>query len=77
MENIKPITVPKGITNLKDYKDFKMPVNCIFNKGITGCGGTEHVLNQKGNAIIAVPTINLVKNKETHRKWRKHDVLGV
>jgi len=77
MEKIKTITAPKGVTYLSEIKDFEMPVNCIFNKGKTGCGGTEHVINQNGHAIIAVPTINLVKNKETKREYRKHDVLGV
>ena len=68
MEKIKTITAPEGVNHLKDYKEFEMPENCIFNKVKTGCGGTEHVLNQKGHTIIAVPTINLVKNKITKRE---------
>lgn len=40
-----------------------LPSNCLFNKGITGCGGTTLEINSKRNSIILVPTINLVLNK--------------
>lgn len=41
MNEIKMIPVPEGATYLDEIKDFEMPVNCLFNKGKTGCGGTE------------------------------------
>ena len=79
MENIKTFYAPKGVKDVKEIEDFEMPVNCIFNKGITGCGGTEYAINQKGHAIIAMPFINLVKNKEIEdvRRERNYEVLGV
>ena len=40
-----------------------LPSNCLFNKGITGCGGTTLEINSRRNSIILVPTINLVLNK--------------
>lgn len=41
----------------------ELPVNCIFNKGITGCGGTELALRNEKHTIIAMPFISLVANK--------------
>ena len=77
MEKIKPILAPKGANYLGDITDFEMPTNCIFNKGKTGCGGTELAINQKGHTIIAMPFINLVRNKEITNERRQYDVLGV
>lgn len=54
-----------------------MPVNCIFNKGKTGCGGTEVAINQRGHTIIAMPFVNLVKNKEIPNERRQYEVFGV
>ena len=56
------ITAPKGTKYLSDIMQ-ELPVNCLFNKGKTGCGGTELVLRGKKNAIIAVPYVNLILNK--------------
>lgn len=40
-----------------------LPQNCIFNKVVTGCGGTTVALFNKHNQIIAVPTTELITNK--------------
>lgn len=40
-----------------------LPHNCIFNKVVTGCGGTTIALFNKENYIIAVPTTELITNK--------------
>ena len=40
-----------------------LPSNCIFNKGMTGCGGSYLELHSNRNSVILVPTIELVKNK--------------
>ena len=37
-----------------------LPQNCIFNKVVTGCGGTTIALFNKHNYIIAVPTTELI-----------------
>lgn len=48
---------------LSDYLE-ELPANCLFNKGVTGCGGTHLELHlSKRNSLILVPTIELVKNK--------------
>ena len=40
-----------------------LPHNCIFNKVVTGCGGTTIALTNTENYIIAVPTTELIENK--------------
>ena len=40
-----------------------LPYNCIFNKGITGCGGTTIAIFNDEPYIVAVPTTELIINK--------------
>lgn len=47
-----------GFLHLKD-----LPHNCIFNKVVTGCGGTTVVLQNAEDYVIAVPTTELIINK--------------
>lgn len=47
-----------GFLHLSD-----LPKNCIFNKRITGCGGTTIALKNEINYVIAVPTTELIVNK--------------
>lgn len=53
-----PINSNDGFLHLQD-----LPHNCIFNKVVTGCGGTTVVLTNKENYVIAVPTTELIVNK--------------
>lgn len=57
MKTLK-IESQNGYLNLTD-----LPSNCIFNKVITGCGGTTIVLFNNENYVIAVPTTELITNK--------------
>lgn len=41
----------------------EIPANCVFNKGITGCGATTLAIKQPGNTILAMPFRGLVDNK--------------
>lgn len=52
------INSTNGYLNLED-----LPHNCIFNKVITGCGGTTVVLFNNETYVIAVPTTELIVNK--------------
>lgn len=52
------INSSNGYLNLSD-----LPYNCIFNKVVTGCGGTTIVLFNNENYVIAVPTTELITNK--------------
>jgi hypothetical protein len=46
-----PIESSDGFLHLRD-----LPHNCIFNKVVTGCGGTTVVLRNSEDYVIAVPT---------------------
>jgi hypothetical protein len=41
----------------------ELPVNCLFDKGKTGCGGTTIAIENKLDTIIAMPYVNVIKNK--------------
>ena len=57
MEKLK-INSSDGFLHLRD-----LPHNCIFNKVVTGCGGTTVVLRNSEDYVIAVPTTDLIINK--------------
>ena len=57
MEKLK-IESNDGFLHLED-----LPHNCIFNKVVTGCGGTTVVLQNAKDYVIAVPTTELIINK--------------
>ena len=72
------IKAPQGTNYLSDIIS-ELPVNCLFNKGKTGCGGTELVLRGTKNAIIAVPYISLIQNKldaNSEHGDRRDEILG-
>ena len=51
---------------LESYLSSKMselPVNCLYNKGKVGCGGTTLAINSKKPYVICVPYISLCENK--------------
>lgn len=56
----KEIIIPKGSLYLP-FDD--LPQNCIFNKVVTGCGGTTIALFNNINYVICVPTKELIVNK--------------
>lgn len=70
MKEIKKICIPTGYKFLSECIS-ELPSNCIFNKGITGSGGTTLELKSNRNSIICVPNISLVLNKQSK------DVFGV
>lgn len=51
----------------------KIPENCVFNKGITGCGATSLAIQQPGHTILAMPFRGLVDNKASSNP----DLLGI
>lgn len=46
----------------------ELPINYIFEKGKTGCGGTELAIRNSKPTIIAMPYVSLVKNKKQQHK---------
>ena len=73
---IEPIKIESddGFLHLKD-----LPYNCIFNKVVTGCGGTTIVLQNAEDYVIAVPTTELIINKTdiTMAGISKRDYNGI
>ena len=57
MEKLQ-INSSDGFLHMED-----LPHNCIFNKLVTGCGGTTVVLRNSEDYVIAVPTTELIINK--------------
>ncbi len=56
------ITIPEGTLYLgKFLKD--LPVNCLFDKGRVGAGGTTIALDNDENYVICVPFVSLIQNK--------------
>lgn len=51
----------------------RIPENCLFNKGITGCGATTMAIENELSTLIAMPYVALVKNKEQQHP----ELLGV
>jgi len=54
-----------------------LPINCIFNKGVTGCGGTTVALQSSKPYIICVPYISIINNKMKDCKRLGIDVQPV
>lgn len=59
----KVIPADKEYTYLSEFMT-ELPVNCLFDKGRTGCRGTTIAIENDKNTIIAMPYVNLIKNKE-------------
>lgn len=67
----------KGTKYLSEIKNFtQIPENCLFDKGRTGCGAIELAIRNSLPTIIAMPTIEQVRNKTENRK-DDIEVLGV
>jgi len=70
------INIPKGTKFLSEVIT-DLPKNCIFNKSLTGAGGTHLALTSKEDYVICVPFKNLIKKKhDTYRKLG-YDILAV
>ena len=69
------ITAPSDALHVQQIPelDNELPENCIFNKGKTGCGATTLAIENRISTLIAVPTVNLIKNKLPEHA----DLLGV
>ncbi|MEZ5103530.1 MAG: hypothetical protein R2757_03460 [Draconibacterium sp.] len=61
------IQAPKTANYLADFMT-KLPVNCLFDKGRTGCGGTTIAIENEIDTIITMPYVNVIKNKQGQHK---------
>ena len=60
--------VPRGIRFISElgtnFRFYKLPVKCIINKQLPGCGFTEYCLRGPENVILCSPRKILLKNKK-------------
>lgn len=54
------------LSDLPEFKDLSVLYNTVFNKSVTGIGGTSLALDSKENIIILMPFVEVVKNKENY-----------
>lgn len=70
------INIPKGTKFLKDVIA-ELPPDCIFDKAVTGAGGTHIALTSNNPYVICVPYRNLIHNKTERYNKSGYDILGV
>jgi len=61
------IQAPENKTYLSEFMT-ELPVNCLFDKGKTGCGGTTIAIENDIDTIIAMPYVSVIKNKQNQHK---------
>lgn len=66
------------LSQIEEIKN-ELPVNCLFDKGVTGCGGTTIAIENNKDTIIAMPYVNVIKNKEAQypNERCKHELFGI
>lgn len=74
--NVPTELVEEKVNNKVYLSDFLLDLgdNCIFEKQLTGCGGTTLALDDERNCIIVMPRINSVISKEVVRDGN-HEIL--
>jgi hypothetical protein len=53
---------------LSDFMQLSDMYNTVFNKSVTGIGGTSLALDSEENIIILMPFIEVVNNKEGYNQ---------
>ena len=68
----------KKDTDMVYLSDFlqELPNDCVFLKGVTGCGATSLALADRSHCIIALPTRNTVMSKWVIRDKETREILG-
>ena len=68
IKRLNDYVVPRGIRFISelgtDFRFYKLPVKCIINKQLPGCGFTEYCLRGPENVILCSPRRMLLKNKK-------------
>lgn len=66
------INAPENAKYLNDFMT-ELPENCLFDKGKTGCAGTTIAIENDIDTIIAMPYVNVIKNKQQQHE----NLLGI
>ena len=68
IKRLNDYVVPRGIRFISElgtnFRFYKLPVKCIINKQLPGCGFTEYCLRGPENVILCSPRKMLLKNKK-------------
>ena len=68
IKKLNDYVVPRGIRFISElgtnFRFYKLPVKCIINKQLPGCGFTEYCLRGPENVILCSPRKMLLKNKK-------------
>ena len=68
IKRLNDYVVPRGIRFISelgtDFRFYKLPVKCIINKQLPGCGFTEYCLRGPENVILCSPRKMLLENKK-------------
>ena len=68
INKLPDIIVPRGVRYISEmdslFRFYKLPVKCIINKQLPGCGFTEYCLRGPENVILCSPRKMLLKNKK-------------
>ena len=68
IKKLNDYIVPRGIRFISElgtnFRFYKLPVKCIINKQLPGCGFTEYCLRGPENVILCSPRKMLLENKK-------------
>ena len=68
IKRLNDYIVPRGIRFISElgtnFRFYKLPVKCIINKQLPGCGFTEYCLRGPENVILCSPRKMLLENKK-------------
>jgi hypothetical protein len=68
IKRLNDYVVPRGIRFISElgtnFRFYKLPVKCIINKQLPGCGFTEYCLRGPENVILCSPRKMLLENKK-------------
>ena len=80
INKLNDYVVPRGIRFISelgtDFRFYKLPVKCIINKQLPGCGFTEYCLRGPENVILCSPRKMLLKNKKDQHKREVYLVVN-
>ena len=68
IKKLNDYIVPRGIRFISElgtnFRFYKLPIKCIINKQLPGCGFTEYCLRGPENVILCSPRKMLLENKK-------------
>ena len=80
IKKLNDYIVPRGIRFIlelgTDFRFYKLPVKCIINKQLPGCGFTEYCINGPENVILCSPRKMLLKNKKDQHEFEVYLVVN-